>query len=153
MGKITRTELIVFLALLAVVVVFAWFMMWVSELGGTYQTAMGLADLDGDGDLDVILHHVRQEAEFTAFGGATLWINRGGGQFVARDPEGAGGWASAGSDADGDGDVDLLVYSGWQLRLLLNRGGAQGGQSGEFGNDDAIAAVGVAQYGSLIVCK
>jgi hypothetical protein len=93
------TKLFGFLAIIGLVVLglfsyYVWLVM--SDNLGTYHNTTDLADLDGDGDLDVILHNVRTESEFTAFGGATLWFNQGDGQFVAvvaaRRPEEGGGW-------------------------------------------------------------
>jgi len=112
-----------------------------------------LADLDGDGDMDVVMHNVRTESEFTAFGGPSLWINRGGGQFVSRRLGDAqwgvgqgGGWASAAGDVDLDGGVDLLVFDGVRLRVLLN----PREKPGEFGRARLLNNVGGdGQYGSI----
>jgi hypothetical protein len=46
---------------------------------GTFHSTADLADLDGDGDLDVILHNVRNEEEFTSFAASTLWVSQGDG--------------------------------------------------------------------------
>jgi hypothetical protein len=118
---------------------YVWLVMS-DSLGGTFHNTTDLADLDGDGDLDVILHNVRNESEFTAFGGAGLWINQGNGQFVHRDLEEGGGWASAAGDVDRDGDADLVVFTGFPLRWILNQGGAQGGEPGEFRFNYSVAA-------------
>jgi len=119
---------------------------------GTFHNTTGLADLDGDGDLDVILHNVRNEAEFTVFSVTTLWINRGDGQFVARRLEEESGLASAAGDVDRDGDVDLIVFPGWYLRLILNQGGSQGGQAGEFRVNNVVnAPEKLAQFGSILL--
>lgn len=120
---------------------------------GTFHNSADVADLDGDGDLDVILHNVRQEAEFTAFGGAGLWINEGHGHFVARRLEEGGAWASDAGDVDQDGDVDLVVFPGWSLRTIFNQGGEQGGRAGEFASNQvpiADAPASHAQFGSVL---
>jgi len=156
-AKSRATTLFRLLAVLGLVVLglfscYVWFV--VLDLQGTFHNTTDLADMDGDGDLDVILHNVRTESEFTAFGGAGLWINQGDGQFVARDLEESGGWASAAGDVDRDGDVDVVVYSGWLgLRRILNQGGAQGGQAGEFrkGGWGVNASENVAQFGSVLL--
>jgi hypothetical protein len=121
---------------------------------GTFRSTTDVTDLDTDGDLDVIVHHVRQEAEFTAFPVTALWFNQGDGRFVAHRLEGYPGeaaWSSAAGDVDRDGDADLFTFPGWCLRLILNLGGAQGGQIGEFGvNNTARPQREIAQFGSVI---
>ena len=152
------TRLSGFLTVLGLVVLglFSYYVWLVtSDNLGTFHNVTDLADLDGDGDLDVILHNVRTESEFTAFGVTTLWLNQGDGRFVARrleDAQGESGWDSAAGDVDRDGDVDLVVFPGWYLRLILNQGGAQGGQSGEFRNSRVVnAPKTAAQFGSVIL--
>jgi len=153
------TKLFGFLAIMGLVVLglsshITWLV--VSERLGTFHNTTDLADLDGDGDLDVILHNVRSESEFTAFGVTTLWINQGDGRFVAtRHLESIGaqpGWASAAGDMDGDGHADLVILTCWSLRFLLNPGEAQGGWSGEIGTGQSVPAPkGDAQYGSILL--
>lgn len=75
--------------------------------GGRPASGGSVADVDGDGDLDVLLYGV---------GALTLLVNEGGRAFSDQTsawgltPSGPG-WpgGSAWSDVDGDGDLDLFV--------------------------------------------
>jgi len=62
-----------------------------------------LADLDGDGDLDVVLNTVGQ--------GTHVWWNQGQGTFTVGPVlnQGHAGTSLAAADADGDGDLDLYT--------------------------------------------
>ncbi|HSM55496.1 MAG TPA: VCBS repeat-containing protein [Candidatus Sulfomarinibacteraceae bacterium] len=129
--------------------------MILTDSAGTFHHASTVVDLDGDDDLDVIMHHVRTESEFTAFGVTAMWFNQGDGRFTGArlaDRAGETGWAAAAGDVDGDGDADLFVFPGYRLRLVFNEGGDQGGQPGMFGISRTIAApTAGSQYGSLLV--
>ena len=75
---------------------------------GVYESAIGFADVDGDGDEDVLISgETEEEAELT-----TLYINDGSGNFsVDTDNEFEGVYeGSIGfSDVDFDGDQDALI--------------------------------------------
>ena len=103
-----------------------------SEWNGPHRSITDVADLDGDGDLDVIVEHTRWESADASWTGIILWINQGGGQFARSDQELPGGFSAAAGDVDGDGDADLIVLDGYELTLSLNQGGAQAGQIGVF---------------------
>ncbi len=102
--------------------------------GGPYHNTSDVADLEGDGDLDVILVNLRQESESTLWHQITLWTNRGGGRFTSQlfqTPPFLYLSAAAG-DLDKDGDADLMLLRSDGLELYLNQGGDQGGVAGEF---------------------
>lgn len=73
--------------------------------GREYGQGVVAADVEGDGDVDLLV---------TNFGRDALLLNDGGGRFVpAAEASGLGrhpGWSSSGAFADGDGDGDLDLY-------------------------------------------
>lgn len=96
-----------------------------AEAGGD-ATGVTFCDVDGDGDLDLLIAGIGR--------GVSLWLNDGKGQFS--DGTAASGLASrAGSmsmalaDADGDGDLDLYVANyrtstirdGFSLRMRTGK--------------------------------
>jgi len=97
-----------------------------SEIKGPYRGITDVADLDGDGDLDVVLGQTRWEAEGISWAGISLWFNQGEGQFTPDDQDLPGGFSAAASDLDRDGDADLLVLDMFTITYMLNQGGAQG---------------------------
>lgn len=74
---------------------------------GRYSTGAAFADIDGDGDLDLIL--------LATTGPNAIFLNDGRGRFTEHgadlglDPTGRGGTTVAMADVDGDGDLDLYV--------------------------------------------
>jgi hypothetical protein len=88
---------------------------------GPYHNSTSVVDLDGDGDLDVVLSNLRHETETIIWAGATLWINQGGGEFTPRRGDFGGPYMTAG-DVDGDGDVDLVRLANDALQIHLNYG-------------------------------
>lgn len=97
---------------------------------GPYYNSTSVADLDGDGDLDVVLANVRHETDTIIWTGLTFWINQGGEKFTARRVE-IGGPSAAAGDLDGDGDADLFKIGMGEANLYTNQGGTQGRQPGE----------------------
>jgi hypothetical protein len=84
------------------------------------------ADLDGDGDLDIVLTNYKADAEYTPT--VSLLVNNGAGVF--REEAGdllpetqMGAFAVAAGDVDGDGSTDLFFSAMTEdCRLFLNDG-------------------------------
>jgi hypothetical protein len=112
----------------------AWHYQWLDPDAGlnVFRSITTVADLDGDGDLDVIVGRTRWEDWSCSWAGVKLWMNEGRGQFIRSDQELPGGFTAAAGDVDGDGDTDLMILDGYDLTLVLNQGGVQGGKSGAF---------------------
>ena len=70
---------------------------------GMESTGAAFADLDGDGDLDLIVNSMGH--------GTSVFLNDGHGQFhrIALLNPGGGGTSLALADIDGDGDLDLYI--------------------------------------------
>jgi hypothetical protein len=134
------------------------FYLWILNLDnqGTFYVSASFADIDGDGDLDVIAQNLRQESAVTAFGGPQIWLNQGNRSFIRQIYElplgESGGWDSTVADMDQDGDPDLVRYLGYALRIDLNQSGAQGGTPGVFRSGYTIPDLPTkSQFGSVIV--
>jgi hypothetical protein len=74
-------------------------------MAGVDSTGATFADVDGDGDLDLLVN--------TLGGGTRLFLNDGSGRFVRKSDAGlqtqSGSTSMALADIDGDGDLDLYV--------------------------------------------
>jgi hypothetical protein len=123
---------ITFLLLLLAGVVYLYFYYFINCIDGCgpYHHTTSVADLDGDGDLDVMLSGLRHETETIFWAGSILWTNQGGGKFTPRGVD-YGGPSTAAGDVDGDGDPDVVRLD-YGATLYLNQGGEQGGKPGDF---------------------
>jgi hypothetical protein len=104
---------------------------------GPYHQTTSVADLDGDGDLDILLSGLRHESETIFWAGSSLWTNQGGGYFTTRSVD-YGGPSAATGDVDGDGDIDIVRLD-YRASLIINQGGDQGGTLGDFKQWRSIA--------------
>jgi hypothetical protein len=129
---------ITLLLLLLAGVVYLYFYHFIKCIDGCgpYHNTSSVADLDGDGDLDVVLTYLRHETETIFWAGPTLWINQGGGKFTPRRVD-FGGPSTAAGDVDGDGDADIVQME-YGATLFLNQGGEQGGNPGDFKRSHSI---------------
>lgn len=133
------------------------FYLWILNLDnqGTFYVGASFADIDGDGDLDVIAQNMRQESAVTAFGGPKIWLNQGNQLFTPHSyelaPGESGGWDSTVADMDQDGDPDIVRYMGYALGIDLNQGGAQGGTPGVFRTRYKIPDLPMNNFGTVIV--
>jgi hypothetical protein len=117
-----------------------------TESKGPFKNWSHLADLDGDGDLDVLVSHTRWEDIDISWAGVARWLNQGDGTFEQRQELSAltghpqfGGYAAATGDADGDGDQDVFKQD-FDVHLLVNQGGRQAGETGRFETSGRVNA-------------
>jgi hypothetical protein len=134
------------------------FYLWILNLDnqGAFYVDASFADIEGDGDLDIIAQNMRQESRLTAFGGPTIWLNHGNQSFTRQAYElplgEVGGWDSLAADIDQDGDPDLVRFVGYALQIDLNQGGVQGGTPGVFRTRHTVPdSTGNSQFGIVIV--
>ena len=95
----------------------------VAYFAGTAPANVDLGDLDGDGDLDLV---VIDFFPVPGSGVVQILMNRGDGSFTPPVTYMAGTYPgdSALGDLDGDGDLDLVVANGGSddLSIFVNRG-------------------------------
>jgi hypothetical protein len=76
---------------------------------GPYHNRASAADLDGDGDLDVVVSNLRHETDTIVWAGGTLWFNQRGGKFTSRCGDFGGPtqprlmWRATGTSISSDG--------------------------------------------------
>lgn len=108
--------------------------LWYTETKGPFKNWTQVVDLEGDGDLDVIISHTRWEGVDISWAGIGRWINQGNGKFELVRVAGTeyfAGFAAGAGDIDQDGDPDIFVQS-FGIQLLENQGGLQGRELGKF---------------------
>jgi hypothetical protein len=98
-------------------------------------------DLDGDGDLDLVLGGRAGEGPITCYENsgsaqAPTWVENE--DLLTGVPRPVGGWGLELADLDGDGDVDLLVMRGQGPKVYLNQGPATPVERSSWGRIKAL---------------
>lgn len=116
--------------------------LWYTETKGPFKNWTQVVDLDGDGDLDVLISHTRWEAVDESWAGVGMWVNQGDRTFELLRDRGTGMWpfggfAASAGDVDQDGDLDIFTQD-FGIHLLVNQGGVQGGERGKYTSSGGI---------------
>ena len=83
------------------------------------------ADVDGDGDLDIVQHHNATKTDSSSNGKVTWWENGGSGTWAANDiATNVDARSVYVEDIDGDGDLDVVaaLFTQNTIKLYLNSG-------------------------------
>lgn len=96
-------------------------------LGTAYSYDISLDDVDGDGDLDMIVANTPLFPQATPIAGDpvnTVWLNDGNGAFTDSGQALGTAYSNAVSlgDVDGDGDLDTVVANSGANTIWLNNG-------------------------------
>ncbi|MFW6170293.1 MAG: FG-GAP-like repeat-containing protein, partial [Planctomycetota bacterium] len=89
---------------------------WKWTQGAIGMPGLAVADVDGDGHLDVFLTAIQED------GGGTVWLNSGTGEFTAASTIDEPCVSASFGDVDNDGDVDLWLGCAGAARLFNNDG-------------------------------
>ena len=98
------------------------------DSGGKADTALAVADVDGDGTPDVMVAHSCDASGDCSAGTVSILQGRGNGSLAPAVTQSAGAPAASGAssldlaDLDGDGNLDLVVADGNDVGVLLHRG-------------------------------
>ena len=128
--------IICFFAALLSLPVYAGASLGYTETKGPFKNWTQVVDWEADGDLDVIVSHTRWEEQDLSWAGIGIWVNQGDGTFELLRDRGTGNWpfggfAAGAGDVDQDGDLDVFTQD-FGIHLLVNQGGAQGGETGKY---------------------
>ena len=107
--------------------------LWYGETKGPFKNWLQAVDLEGDGDLDVLVSHTRWEKVNLSWAGFGSLVNQGDGTFEYRQVSFPNDWpfAAGAGDVDRDGDPDIFSQD-FRIMLLVNQGGAQQGEPGDY---------------------
>ena len=89
---------------------------WEWACGSVGLPGIATGDIDGDGDLDLCLSSLGDN------GGTALWLNDGGGRFVAKPKLTGQGVSPCFGDIDNDGDIDLWLGCAGGDKVFVNDG-------------------------------
>jgi hypothetical protein len=142
-GGLLRWLMGAFLLLILGGCAYAYYFMTCLDGCGPYHNTTSLADLDGDGNLDVALFNRRHNGETTIWSGATLWTNRDGKNLIPSGPlmpelPAAAYHDTLIADVDQDGRADLLVLMFNQLRFYLNQASEPAAGTSPFRMDGSV---------------
>lgn len=99
-----------------------------TPFSGAMYSAVGVADMDGDNDMDIVISGVGYTSTFA--GNTEVFFNDGAGNYTKQTGPGWFSGVGKGSisfaDVDGDNDIDILItgrdFSTVITRLYLNNG-------------------------------
>jgi hypothetical protein len=119
--------------------VYAAVSLWYGETKGPFKNWLQAVDLEGDGDLDVIVSHTRWEKVNLSWAGFGSLVNQGDRSFEHRQVSFPDNWpfAAGAGDVDRDGDPDIFAQD-FRVMLMVNQGGVQAGKPGDYRSSGGI---------------
>jgi hypothetical protein len=134
--------------LIGFIAFFSYIAYSISDFPGSFQYTSHVADFNGNGKLDILVHQMRQESEITWWGHTLIWLNEGDGRFRLENLPQMPPYSyhdAAPGDFNGNGMIDLALLSTGTIYYLYNQGRTSPDQSPLF--ETGFLAGGVGDHG------